>query len=1411
MPEVKKIEADFLFETSWEVCNKVGGIYTVISTKALSLVRKHKDNFILIGPDVTKGASNNADFIEDKNLLKTWRIHAEDNGLHFRVGRWNIAGKPIVILADFTSFFAEKDKIFAELWEEYKLDSLTGAWDYVEPAMFGYAAGKIIESYFDYYLNTYDRFVAQFHEWMTGTGILYLKKNVPQAATVFTTHATALGRSIAGNKLPLYGNLENYKGDVIAKQFNISSKYSLEKLSAIHADSFTTVSDITAQECKYLLEKTVDVVTPNGFEDSFVPDDNFFDEKRKIARKRLLDVSEALLNQKLDEDTQFIVNSGRYEFRNKGIDLFIDALGMINKQNNLEKEIVAFITIPAHFTSIYNGITQRIGKPDFDSPISNEYLTHHLFDKQNDPILNRIKMNELGNSPNEKVKIIFVPCYLNGEDGVINLNYYDLLIGFDISVFPSYYEPWGYTPLESVAFHIPTITTSLGGFGLWVRDSYGDNKTGVSVIERSDDNDNYVVKELSERLIEFCLLNKHDKNKARDKAFEISRIALWDNLVDNYYKAYSIALEKVNSREKFFKVKQFIAPVKVKKESPVWSKVLVKSEYPKSLLPLQIMSKNLWWSWNNSAIELFSSINPKLWKKFKGNPIAVLEALSSQQLDELQKNPDFVKSVNNVYNKFQKYLKEAENKPKDLIAYFSMEYGLHDSLKIFSGGLGVLAGDYLKEASDSNENLIGIGLLYRYGYFRQDISIMGDQLALYEPQRFSKMPLEPVKDENNEWITISLTLTGRKVIAKIWKVNIGRISLYLLDTDIEANEFKDRFITHQLYGGDWQNRFKQEMFLGLGGIRLIKKLGLKPKVFHCNEGHAALIGLERLRCLMIEERLSFEQAKEVVRASTLFTTHTPVPAGHDAFDEDIVRRYFPQFAKNLNISWEDFMGLGKVDENNPKEKFSMSILAVKLSQEVNGVSKLHGKVSQEIFNNLYDGYFPEESHISYVTNGVHFPTWISADWNAFYKKQFGKDFMQNQLDLSYWEKIHNVPNANIWKVKQKQRKILIDYIKERVEKDLTERQENPKLIFKTLQSFNDQTLTIGFARRFATYKRAHLLFSNLERLANLVSDSNQPIQFIFAGKAHPADKAGQDLIKRIIEISKMKEFLGKITFIENYDIELGKALTQGVDVWLNTPTRLMEASGTSGEKAIMNGVLNFSVLDGWWAEGFVEDAGWALKEGRTYANQDFQDQFDAEKLYDMFEHEIASLFYKRDSHGIPNDWVGFIKKNIAEISPRFTMKRQLDDYQKQFYTKLIKRNELMCDNRFQKARELTTWKRKVLQAWDSIEVVSKKIPDYVNHTLKLSENFEAEFEIDTKELNPNDIGVEVIFGQKENDQIKQILFKEELNFEEVDGNIGRFYCQIPATVTGVFDFAFRLYPKHELLVYRQDFPILKWI
>jgi len=1415
MTEPKLIKPDYIFETSWEICNKVGGIYTVVATKAPGIQKEFEDNYILIGPDVWKETKKNPDFIEDNYIYRSWREHAEAQGLRLRIGRWNIESNPIVVLVDFTQYFQIKDKIFASFWESYKLDSISGQWDYVEPALFGYAAAKVIESFYEFNLTSHDRIIAHFHEWMTGTGVLYLHENVPQVGTVFTTHATALGRAVAGNNLPLYGDFSAYPPDSAARRFDIVSKFSLERAAAQSSDAFTTVSDITAVECTHFLGRPVDEVTPNGFDDSFIPAAAEFENRRVMARHKLMQVSRALFNSELPDDTLLIVNSGRYEFRNKGIDLYIDALAALNKDPELKRNIIGFITVPANQSGPSESLSSRLNDPDFNSPTEGQYLTHGLFDQEHDQVINKARNVGLFNKPGDKVKLIFVPSYLNGADGIFNFSYYELLIGFDLSVFPSYYEPWGYTPLESLAFHIPTITTSLAGFGLWIRDKQKDYEPGAWVIDRTDSNADEVTRKISSIVLAFAGFDKKKVKEAREKAQMLSRIAVWDELVGKYHQSYSLALAKVENRVELFRDKRtpdllMSFPLK-KHQAPIWNKVLVKPGIPERFNGLKRLSRNLWWSWNPQAIDLFRSIDPIKWEALNQNPMALLESLTVKQMLQLERNDAFINKLDQIYEEFETYMKKAVEKPKQQVAYFSMEYGLHDTVQIFSGGLGILAGDYLKEASDSNKNMVAVGLLYRYGYFRQNLSIFGDQIDTYTPQKFTHMPLKPVRNGNGEWVMVTLALPGRALHAKVWKLDVGRIPLYLLDADIEENSEADRFITHQLYGGDWDNRFKQELLLGVGGIRLLNAIGLKPNVFHCNEGHAAFIGIERLRLLVEEKKFAFDQAVEIVRATQLFTTHTPVPAGHDAFTEDVLRAYIPHYADRLNIDWNTFMNLGRFVEDKHDEKFSMSVLATRLSQEMNGVSRIHGRVSREMFQGMFEGYYAEELYISYITNGVHLPTWTSASWQNLYKKTFGDDFIQNQSNTELWAKIHEVPDQEIWNLRQSHRKELIEYLRIRIGEDLKRRQENPKFIMRTIESLNEKTLTIGFARRFATYKRAYLLFNNLDRLSQLVNNANRPVQFVFAGKAHPADKAGQDLMKRIVEVSKMPQFIGKIVFVENYDMSLGAKLVQGVDVWLNTPTRPLEASGTSGEKAIMNGVVNFSVLDGWWAEGYKHDAGWALPEEQTYQNMHFQDELDTESIYNIFADEIVPDFYNRDEKGIPLKWVNYIKNTISGISPEFTMKRMIDDYYEKFYNKLMNRSAMLFDRNYEGIRQLTAWKRKIIRGWESIETVSVRMPDSTRKPLRLGENFVAEVVLNVNELAAHDIGLEVLFGHKVNDEVKTLSFVEEMTMAGVNGNIVTFFIEIPTLQAGVFDFAFRLYPKHPLLPHKQDFNLVKWI
>ena len=666
--------------------------------------------------------------------------------------------------------------------------------------------------------------------------------------------------------------------------------------------------------------------------------------------------------------------------------------------------------------------------------------------------------------------------------------------------------------------------------------------------------------------------------------------------------------------------------------TPNWKEVTVKSRIPEELEKLSEIARNIWWAWNFEATELFRDLDPELWKECGQNPVLLLERMSYEKLEALAKDKVILRRMNEVYTKFRDYMDVKPDEQRPSIAYFSMEYGLSSVLKIYSGGLGVLAGDYLKEASDSNVDLCAVGFLYRYGYFTQTLSMDGQQIANYEAQNFGQLPIERVMDANGQPLIVDVPYLDYFVHANVWRVNVGRISLYLLDTDNEMNSEFDRPITHQLYGGDWENRLKQEILLGIGGILTLKALGIKKDVYHCNEGHAALINVQRI-CDYVATGLTFDQAIELVRASSLYTVHTPVPAGHDYFDEGLFGKYMGGYPSRMGITWDDLMDLGRNNPGDKGERFCMSVFACNTSQEVNGVSWLHGKVSQEMFSSIWKGYFPEESHVGYVTNGVHFPTWSATEWKELYFKYFNENFWFDQSNPKIWEAIYNVPDEEIWKTRMTMKNKLVDYIRKSFRDTWLKNQGDPSRIVSLMDKINPNALLIGFGRRFATYKRAHLLFTDLDRLSKIVNNPDYPVQFLFTGKAHPHDGAGQGLIKRIIEISRRPEFLGKIIFLENYDMQLARRLVSGVDIWLNTPTRPLEASGTSGEKALMNGVVNFSVLDGWWLEGYREGAGWALTEKRTYQNQEHQDQLDAATIYSILETEILPLYYARNKKG----------------------------------------------------------------------------------------------------------------------------------------------------------------------------------
>lgn len=842
--------------------------------------------------------------------------------------------------------------------------------------------------------------------------------------------------------------------------------------------------------------------------------------------------------------------------------------------------------------------------------------------------------------------------------------------------------------------------------------------------------------------------------------------------------------------------------------APAWRDLTIKSDLPSKLKHLETLAKNLWWVWNSDAKSLFRDLNPDLWRSTGENPVMLLQQLSLERLDEILADADLMARIEQVYGKFKEYMAKPMRKDIPSVSYFSMEYGLCNALKIYSGGLGVLAGDYIKEASDSCVPMTAVGFLYRFGYFTQSLSVDGQQIANYEPQNFNQLPIEQVMEENGRPMILEVPYPGRTIYSHVWRVNVGRMKLYLMDTDFDMNSEFDRVITHQLYGGDWENRIKQEYLLGIGGVLMLKKLGINSQLYHCNEGHAALLNLQRLVDYVQEKHLDFNVALELVRASSLYTVHTPVPAGHDYFDEGLFGKYMGEYPQKLGISWNDLMNMGR-ENPNTNERFSMSVFALNTCQEANGVSWLHGEVSKKMFAGIWKGYNWQESHVGYVTNGVHMPTWAASEWKEFYWQKLGPAVFEHADDPENWKGIFKVKDEEIWNMRCTMKNKFINFVKRDFKQKWLANQGDPSAVMKIVDKINPNALIIGFARRFATYKRAHLLFTDLERLSKIVNNENFPVQFVFSGKAHPADGAGQGLIKRIMEISRMPEFLGKIIFLEDYNMIVAKRLVTGVDIWLNTPTRPLEASGTSGEKAEMNGVLNFSVLDGWWYEGyrFNEKAGWALTDKRTYTDQAQQDKLDAATIYSMLENEIIPLYFAKNSKGYSPEWVQYIKRSIGDIAPHFTMKRMIEDYIHRFYDKEAARSKKLQANDCALAKEIVAWKEKVAAAWDGIKVFDIQASDITNSTT--GNDFATRAIIDTNGLG-KDLGLEMVVYKKEDGEEK-FWYTKPFDVVKEEGNVLTYQLNMKLKDAGVFRYGYRLYPKNPNLPHRMDFAYTRWI
>jgi starch phosphorylase len=835
---------------------------------------------------------------------------------------------------------------------------------------------------------------------------------------------------------------------------------------------------------------------------------------------------------------------------------------------------------------------------------------------------------------------------------------------------------------------------------------------------------------------------------------------------------------------------------------------------PAPISRLHELAYNLWWSWNAEAQRLYQTIDVDLWQRSGHNPVRLLREVAPERLQALAEDRAFLEQYNSVLQTFDAYMKAeqtwfAQTHPElrsQTMAYFSMEFGLHESLPIYSGGLGILSGDHCKEASDLGLPLVGVGFLYPQGYFSQRINVDGVQEATYNKLRFSEVSATPALTPDGAEVVISVDLPGRKVYAKVWKIAVGRIPLYLMDTDVEPNAPNDRVLAAHLYGGDHEMRISQEIVLGIGGVRALRALGLKPALWHMNEGHAAFLGLERIRELVAEEGLGFAEAREAVAANAVFTTHTPVPAGNDAFGLDLIDRFFSNYWGQLGLSRDEFISLARQDQSwGPS--FSMTVLALHLSNQHNGVSALHGAVSRRMWQFLWPGVDVDEVPISSITNGVHTSTWLAPALETLYDRYLGSAWHEHLDQPQTWELINNVPDQELWQTHQRLKTELIAYVRERVKQHRLRLGEGALQIEEAATLLDPEAFTIGFARRFATYKRATLIFRDLERIRRLLQSASRPVQIIFAGKAHPADEPGKALIQQVYRLSRQPGFAGRIVFLEDYDIDMARKLVSGVDLWLNNPIRPYEASGTSGQKASLNGVPNCSILDGWWVEGYTGKNGWAFGEQREYQNAELQAEADALALYAVLEQEIIPLFFERDDQGIPTRWLRVMKEAICTIAPQFSMRRMVKEYTGRFYVPGELQGQRVAQNHYALARSLAAWKKQVIQNWPEVGLWATGPTE---GQIAIGQSIDVTAYARLANLRPEDVAIEVVYGHDEDGHISGAIYQRmEQDGQESDGSY-RYRAHILPQHGGSFVYGVRLLPAHPALLDRHEMGLVRW-
>jgi phosphorylase/glycogen(starch) synthase len=1343
-----------LFEVSWEVGNKVGGIHTVVSTKAKTLVSKLGDEYVAIGPWLLGGAEPDDVFEEDASF-SDFGESCRAMGVPVRIGRWKIPGRPLTVLVEFSGLYSKKDDILKELWERWKVDSIEGQWDYVEPLLFGWAAGLVIEAWWKDRIAPEGRAcAAQFHEWMVGAGMLYLKHHVPAIGTVFTTHATMLGRSLASTgKLPEEG-LAGRTSDDAARAVGVRSKHSMEGVCAREADTFTTVSEVTATEAELFFGRRARPLLPNGI-DLDVVDALAGPTLRDAAGQALRALAWRFTGED-PGDALLLCNSGRYEFHNKGIDLLLDACAALNAREG--RKVVLFVLVPAGNSGVKGELIERLSRAPHEVHGALGVCTHNLFDVERDPIEKRCRERGLDNRAGSRVKVVHVPVYLGPKDGLLNLPYEAVLRAMDLSCFPSFYEPWGYTPEESLAVGVPTVTSDLAGFGRWALENDLGPTRGVYVFRREEAarqpaGFDTLIEPLAQLISSFAQ-EVRDNEATIQTCRATAQLTAWSDLIANYEAAFAQATAAarvrvpIATRPRRGRRTLLVSPPQ-QGARPRLTTFSVAASYPKPLEGLQRLSRNLWWSWDPEATELFRELSPVKWEEHHHNPITCLRDVFTRDLERFVGDAAYIKRLESVLARFDAYIQSgprpialsgsAALSPENPVAYFCAEFGIHESLRIYSGGLGILAGDHLKSASDLGLPLVAVGLFYAHGYFTQALTLNGEQIAVDKLNDPRDLALEPVLDDKGKRLTIEIQMPSSNVVLRAWKVSVGRVPLYLLDADVPENRAEDREITRQLYGGDHEMRLRQEIALGRGGRRLLSRLGIHPACFHINEGHAAFLVLERVSQLVRESGLTFEEAHEFVRATTVFTTHTPVPAGHDRFGEDIMRRYFADAPSWVGLPWERFFALGTVEDEHTS--FNMTYLAMNFSAFVNGVSRLHGSVSQKLLHPFWPRLLESEVPVTSITNGVHLPTWTHPGMRDLLgvkdRPIRGSDFEK---------KAEKIDEKALWSLRRQSKQRLVALLQDTLTRRNTERGESPTRLDQMKAGMDPEALWIGFARRFAPYKRAQLLFRDKERLMSILSQTDRPVRFVFAGKAHPSDKFGQEILKSVVQMTRSDEFRGRVFFVEDYDIEMAKALVQGVDVWLNNPTRPLEASGTSGMKVAANGGLNMSILDGWWIEAHEIDErnGWAIGKGAMYPTQELQDEEDVVQIYRLLEGEVLPLFFDRGEDGVPRSWLEKVLINLRTIPPVFDTDRMVGEYMQRAYVPLGAAWFAMQRERFEAARGRSTRAQAIRKGFADVKILQAWVADV--SSLRVGDTLDVRVEVDLGALTPEDVAVELVLG-----------------------------------------------------------------